>query len=55
MDSIIIVQATNCRIDYFVTRDAVVRKINQIKQDWLQFKALTANGVIRMLTGSGGK
>ncbi len=45
LDSMIIVQA-NSKVDYFVTRDTIVRKINDIKDDWIKLTAITPKGIL---------
>ncbi len=49
MDTMIIVQAAYGMADYFVTRDRIVRKINEINVDWIKLKAVTIDGMMSLL------
>jgi|GEM_PF-2419878 predicted nucleic acid-binding protein len=49
MDSLIIVQIADGKADYFVTRDRVARRINEISLKWVKFKATTVRGMIKLL------
>jgi len=51
LDSMIIMQTSNS-IDFLVTKDKIVRKINGIKKEWLKFKATTSSGMINILDKS---
>ncbi len=52
MDSMILVQVSDGKADYFVTRDKIVRKINEINIDWIKLKAVTTKGMMKLLKHS---
>jgi predicted nucleic acid-binding protein len=49
LDSMIIVQVSDGKADYFVTRDKIVRRINETNIDWIKLKAVTINGMMSLL------
>ena len=49
LDSMIIVQADQSEVDYFVTRDGVVERINSKRPRWLKIKATSAKGMLGIL------
>lgn len=49
LDSLIIIQANESNVDYFVTRDRIARKINSLKFKWLKLKATSPSGMLKIL------
>ena len=50
LDSMIIVQA-NENVDYFVTKDATARRINNVKGEinWIKIEGISVKGMLKLL------